>query len=361
MIQKIQRNEYLKRVDNMTAAEKDVYMTRVGEWLQKQAPILLVKAEDASAQFTNVTLCSGGWNDAECEAWTDGARLLSALTFAAETWLPDMLYVKAARRCIGRMVSVLTMFAEEGRIVNADTRNSRIANPSEQPSSISHQTHPQPLPNGSGVTSSLSPQTSSLTPQTSSLTPVRPRHIDQYVHLLPKATQERAEKYGPLMRELDEMREKERLLLDADGVSDKDREAVAKRIVAIDKEIGGIRKELDAEWNKLVESGRVVVDDLGNAHVKPTTDPSQVGGEDGATEATELTSEQKARRRELRKFLTDTRRGNGSTRDEHVAKWQENWKEYLTLEPREAAMKDEKILAAMEHYGIDLGTLNIKH
>ena len=70
------------------------------------------------------------------------------------------------------------------------------------------------------------------------------------------------------------------------------------------------------------------------------------------SEPTELTSEQKHRRRELRKFLVDTRRGNGKTREEHVKKWLEAWEEYITLEPEEAAMNDAKIAMAMIHYGI---------
>lgn len=180
----------------------------------------------------------------------------------------------------------------------------------------------------------------------SSVIPARPNHIDQYVHLLPKGTQERAAKYGPLMRELDELREQERLLMDADGVSAKERETVAKRIAAVDKEVGSIKRELDAEWDKLAKSGRVVVDDLGMARVLSNPQTSDINPQ------TSLTSEQRLRRRELRKWLTDTRRGNGDTREEHVIKWKENFKEYLTLEPKEKALADQKIIEAMKHYDI---------
>ena len=69
-----------------------------------------------------------------------------------------------------------------------------------------------------------------------------------------------------------------------------------------------------------------------------------------------ITSEQKARRRELRKWLTDTRRGNGAGRDERVKQWKVNFKEYLTLEG-DKAFEDEKILEAAKHYEIDIKDL----
>lgn len=68
----------------------------------------------------------------------------------------------------------------------------------------------------------------------------------------------------------------------------------------------------------------------------------------------EMKSGQRARRRELRKWLVDTRRGNSdNTREEHIRKWHENFKEFLTFEG-DAAYKDVKILEAAKHYGIEL-------
>lgn len=322
MIQKIRSDEYLKRIDNMSASEKEVFLNRVGEWLREQAPLLIAKGEYDGARYQNVIQCSAGWNDAECKAWTEGVRLLSALAPVVDTWLPDMLYSKSAKRCIGKMTSILSAPAGD---VSA----------SPQPSAISHQP------------SVITPQPSAITPQPSSITaPVRPKHIDQYVHLLPKKTQERAAKYGPLMREMDEVRRKEQMLMDAGDVSSSKHEAMAKHIVAIDTQIKNIKKELDAEWDKLAKSGRVGVDALGNAYVKDI---------DHSPSAAELTSEQKARRRELRKWLTDTRRGReGQAREERIIKWRENWKEYLTLEPREKALADQKIMEAAVFYGIDI-------
>ena len=38
-----------------------------------------------------------------------------------------------------------------------------------------------------------------------------------------------------------------------------------------------------------------------------------------------------------------------------------NWQEYLTLEPREKALEDEKILEAARHFGIDIGGNTAEH
>ena len=79
-------------------------------------------------------------------------------------------------------------------------------------------------------------------------------------------------------------------------------------------------------------------------------DPSLLGVEEHA----KLISKQRARRRELRKWLIDTRRGNSDkTREEHIRKWNENFKEFLTFEG-DAAYKDVKIIEAAKHYGIEL-------
>ena len=187
--------------------------------------------------------------------------------------------------------------------------------------------------------------------------PVRPKHIDQYIHLLPKATQERAAGYGELMRQLGEARDNMQLLMDDDHASAKSREQWAKQATKIDKKIRAIRDELDREWEKVAESGRVRVDALGNAFLVPDGESSDTtaDGEGGEQEPAELTSEQRKRRRDLRKWLIDLRRGKeGKDREKRIEQWRVNWKEYLTLEPREKALEDEKILEAAKHFGIDL-------
>lgn len=194
--------------------------------------------------------------------------------------------------------------------------------------------------------------------------PARPKHIDQYVHLLPKATQERAGEYGELMRQLGEARNNMQLLMDDDHASAKSREQWAKQATRIDKKIRAIRDELDQEWEKVAASGRVRTDAFGNAFLVPDGEsPEMVAdGEGGEQEPVELTSEQKKRRRELRKWLIDLRRGKeGKDREKRVEQWRENWKEYLTLEPKEKALEDEKILEAAKHFGIDLSGNTAEH
>ena len=204
----------------------------------------------------------------------------------------------------------------------------------------------------------------------SAMVPARPKHIDQYVHLLPKATQERAGEYGELMRQLGEARDNMQLLMDDDHASAKSREQWAKQATKIDKKIRAIREELDREWEKVAESGRVVIDDLGMAHLVPTSqcnaaqngDGTSADGDGGEREPAELTSEQRKRRRELRKWLIDLRRGKeGKDREKRIEQWCVNWQEYLTLEPREKALEDEKILEAAKHFGIDIGGNTAEH
>ena len=241
--------------------------------------------------------------------------------------------------------------------------------------------------------------------------PARPKHIDQYAYLLPAKTQEKAGMVRELLRELDVAREKARLLMGSSQAKPSDLAAWAKKATQIDDKVRGIYQELDAEWEKLVESGKVVIDAFGNASVveelaaKPQgTVATQGSGETVAYEETkdeerktkdeerktkeekpeaelqgtvaesvereekdekreekgeeceeqkeELTKEQKARRKELRKWLTDTRRGNGSTRATHVKKWKAAYQEYLLLD--NDAAKDEKIAEAAKHYGIEI-------
>lgn len=383
MIRKIQNHEYLKRYDNMSADERDGYMKRVGEWVKSCYPCLRDKTDNFEARIQDAITASAGWNDAECQAFEEGAVLLSATAAMTDTWLPDMLYKKAARRAVQKIIDVLAAVLSGGAL-------EEIKQKGESAKAAEHTTYTVKASDSARVNAGIAKEallqgapfqgpadghiaggdnkgegkkedvrgkmedSSAISPQASDITPARPNHIDQYVHLLPQKTQERAAKYGPLMRELDETREKERLLMDDPAASAKDREALAKRITAIDKEIRSIKKELDDEWEKLAKSGRVVVDDLGNARILP---PQQGDEQQPAAETpqepVELTSEQKAKRRDLRKWLVDTRRGNGDTREEHVKKWKDNFKEYLTLEG-DAAYADEKVKAAAEHYGIDM-------
>lgn len=354
MVQKLQREAYLGRYDDMTAEEKAAYSGRVGEWMRSEGKLLEEKLHAFNARLQNIQAISLAWNDAECQAFEEGTVLLSALVGLTDTWLPDMLYVKSAKRAIDIMrtafETVLTSAEipdgqgvndgvrmqageakEAGYTVKANGAASAAAG--NGPTDVT-QAKPEDVQDGVSVTPPV---------------PARPKHVDQYVHLLPEKTQEHAAQLKDLYRELDETRRKMDLLMEDKTAKDSDREAWAKKATSTDNKIRKILDELDAEWAKLVKQGRVMVDDLGNAHV------CECPAEDAASEPEkqELTSGQKTRRRELRKWLVDTRRGNGDTREEHTRKWQENFREFLTLEG-DTAYDDEKVKAAAVHYGIDL-------
>ena len=423
MITKLKSSEYLKGYEQMTDAERKDYRKRVGEWLACNGSMLMRATDRPMAKSQNITVLVRRWDKNYCEAFLRGVELLSALVGVTDTMLPSQLYVRSVYRVTRHMISCLTAVAEGGEFKaaaggNGDgiasqqkktslpaggapagtrtgtagagtaragaaatktdntvtgqpkkplptiktVRVQREVVPAHQPSAAGAAETTETAAGAAGVAGDARP------------VPVRPRHIDQYVYLLPKSTQEKAAKVKQLLTDLDYAREKVRLLMDAPQASQSDRAAWASKATKIDSQVGAIYRELDAEWAKLVESGRVTVDDMGNAHVIES-EQGKVNGEKSATaqesfllhDATQasqsaertmnpepLTTGQKARRRDLRKFLTDTRRGNGKTREEHLKKWNEAFKAYLALEPIEKAMKDEKILAAMEHYGLVL-------
>jgi hypothetical protein len=380
MIRKIKLTEYLKGYDAMNDGERKDYLKRVGEWLAGDGKRLAAATDRPMAKAQNIMMLSSRWSKEDCMAFYEGTLLLSALAGVAETWLPTQLYAKSAYRAIRQMVTLLSNpdARQGGRgdrhlRAGASPHDHLGANPQDhQANPQDHQANPQDHPGANPQDHQANPQVHQANPQDHQaspedhqaspqdqpgLVPVRPKHIDQYVHLLPQKTQDRASQVKGLLRDLDDAREKARLLMDMGDSPDKI-ELWARHVTRLDNAVKSIYRELDSEWDKLVKQGRVWVDDLGNAHVKPLPQPLPKGeGEDGATEAAgaaaqELTSEQKHRRRELRKFLTDTRRGNGDTREEHVNKWKENFKEYLTLEPKEKALADQKIIEAMKHYNI---------
>ena len=375
MIKKINASEYLKRYDNMSAAERSDYEKRVGEWRAAGVGLLMQKTTDPNASLQNVFQVSIMWNDEECQTFEQGVRLLSALVAVADTRLPDLLYAISAKRAIRRMCEALGDIQNTQNVQNVPNseppapeapRRGRPRKDAPQASVSTfrgnagdgHIAGGSPDGKAQVITppSTVSGQSSMVNGQCSmNKVPARPKHIDQYVHLLPQKTQERASQVQGLYRELDQLRERERLLMSADGVNPADREAVAKAIVSADNRLGSILRELDQEWAKLVEEGRVVVDDLGNArvidHSPLTIDHEQSGAE--------LTSEQKARRRELRRWLIDMRRGNDKTRDKHVEKWTAFFREFAALDP--SAYNDAKVLEAAQHYGIQLDSLTIDH
>lgn len=366
MIRKISSSDYLKRLDNMNGEERQAYRERVGKWLlDKKTLAVMLRSVEPNAQLQNAPQCSTGWNDAECQAFDEGAVLLTAVMHQAETWLPDMLYVKSAKRCIRRMHEILKGVCES-EAMEIVTKQSADKKLKEEPAEGTAKAT-QAVGKGSqtkttikmGGANTVAPDAKSTT--VTELQPVRPKHIDQYVHLLPQKTQERAAQVKDLLHELDSSREKMRLLMDDETASAADREAWAKKATSIDNKIRKIYDELDAEWDKLVKSGRVVVDDLGNARVVESVGgqvPGSANSQDGSARdlspdrLTELTSEQRKQRKALRKWLLDTRYGKGDKLKDYQKRWQEKFKEYAALDG--TAYTDEKILAAAKHYGIEI-------
>lgn len=210
--------------------------------------------------------------------------------------------------------------------------------------------------------------------------PPRPKHIDQYVHLLPEKTQERAKQYGPLKREIEAARENMRLLMNDPHSSAADREKWAKLAARNDEKIAKINAELDREWEKVAATGRVVVDDLGMAHLLPAdgeAEEKQEAAEPAVTQQEtqpetesqgplalnpepekrkpgrpkkqpEMSDEEKAKRREyLKKWLRDTRTNPS---DERRKQWTKNCKELLAL----GGEITDSIRKAGEYYGAKL-------
>ena len=383
MIRKILVRDYLKGIDDMTAEEREAFVGRVGEWLAQDGARLLAMTDRPLARSQNLMTLTTRWTAEDCRAMADGITLMSALVGVADTWLPTQIYMKSAYRAVRQVASVLSeVKSEKLRVKNLLPSSKATAHSTSGRGAAAHYNHepkraagagagkPQALPSsvaGTGQTEKPLPMIKTVAKEYDAATdtvrvqcavvPARPKHIDQYVHLLPKATQERAAGYGELMRQLGEARDNMQLLMDDDHASAKSREQWAKQATSIDKKIRAIRDELDREWEKVVESGRVVIDGLGMAHLVPDGESSGTGadGEGGEQEPAELTSEQKKRRRDLRKWLIDLRRGKeGKDREKRIEQWRVNWQEYLTLEPREKALEDEKILEAAKHFGIDL-------
>lgn len=442
MIRRIQNSEYLKRFEKMSVSERQVYYDRVGQWLRDGGRNLLALSKDFDARLQNVMTMCAGWNDVNCQNFEDGAKLLSACVGICDTWLPDLLYVKAAKRSIKQMITCLSdvMVKRDCDTRNVETKPYKEAQrEKENIESGSDKEVKEAQKEKKEGHNEVKPYGEKEITATG--IPVRPKHIDQYAYLLPVKTQEKAAMVRGLLRDLDVAREKARLLMGSPQANPSDMAAWAKKATQIDDKVRSIYQELDKEWAKLVESGKVVIDAFGNASVvesverevesvkreernvereeesvereersvKREYEPAaeqqgtvateettategsgttvaygereEPSGEQQGTvaesekreegsvkreepeeelqgtvaeeiEKEEITKEQKARRKELRKWLIDTRRGNGSTRATHVKKWKTAYQEYLLLNG--GATDDGKIAEAAKHYGIEI-------
>ena len=226
MIRQIQANEYMKRVASMTEAERLDLAKRVGEWLSSSAKLLIPHTNDPLARMHNVMQMGAAWDDRTQDAFNEGVRLLTPFVAIADTWLPTMIYTKAARRCIFNMIEVLRTHAPK---LKATPQSVPDRVPSQKPRQKPQTPEPTANPQNPSTTQKRKPgrprkltkeeEQAALTPNLfapnenksangtiSSPVVPRPKHIDQYVYLLPERTQIRAAQYGPLMRELEQAR-----------------------------------------------------------------------------------------------------------------------------------------------------------
>lgn len=443
MIRKIRREEYLKGYGAMSDGERKDYLKRVGEWLRDGGRRLLEATERPMAKAQNIVLLSARWKEQEVAMFAEGARLLSALMDLADTWLPTQLYAKSAYRAVRNMVEVMVDAYERampvGTVVGdfvktvgrpgfveyayikkgndkggaaapynlgpngaagvaagkqGGTPSSKIQTPPLAPpldgrggaGAQKAASIPAAKPQGTVTAPTVEHEILALKPAAGGV-PARPKHIDQYVHLLPEKTQEKAKQYGPLKREIEAARENMRLLMNDPHSSAADREKWAKLAARNDEKIAKINAELDREWEKVAATGRVVVDDLGMAHLLTADgEPSEkqeaaepaVAQQETQPEAEkqgqkpesreplalnpepekrkpgrpkkqpEMSDEEKAKRREyLKKWLRDTRTNPS---DERRKQWTKNCKELLAL----GGEITDSIRKAGEYYGVDL-------
>ena len=385
----------MKRVASMTESERLDLAKRVGEWLDSAAKLLMPHTNDPLARMQNVMQVGGGWNDAEQDAFNEGVRLLTPFIAIADTWLPTMIYTKAARRCILNMIDVLRTHAPKlkatpksvpDRVASPKPEKTQAKNPQIQfspkpalPFKPTTSTQPTDKPKNkvgrppkmtkeeeqAALSPNLFAQNGNQSANDATPSPVipRPKHIDQYVYLLPERTQIRASQYGPLMRELEQARSNMKLLIDDPHAKPSERERWAKIAVKTDNQIAAIRRELDAGWANLVDTGRVMVDDMGMAHIidpktgqiadpKPAVAPPAEDGQEKSEEQQKpkekpkpLTPEEKAKRISyLQKWLRDSR---PTATEERKKQWEENARELLHL----GGTLSDAMVKAGEHYG----------
>lgn len=358
MIQRIRPSKYLADIRTMTKKEQKDYLKRVGEWLTGNGQRLTKITDRPMALAQNVVQLSIRWSKEECQAFSDGTLLLTALMNVTDTWMPMQLYSRNANKAVRHIIECFNEALREperqsrGQVpgsATAGTSPHNISVPSPQSQAQSRAQSRGQVPGS--ATTGTSPHNC---PSPHDLQPVRPKHIDGYVHLLPEKTQERAAQYGPLMREFDSAREKLRLLVNDPHSSARDREAWAKRITAIDKQVKAIRTELDREWDALVKKGGVVVDDLGNARVVKTNDKGEMINDkrDEGAVMTEEEKELKERQKKallLRKWLIDKR--NAKT-EKQKEKWLKKYQEMVSLGGEDTVT--DKVREAAKYYGIDL-------
>lgn len=254
MIRKLLENNYLKRFDNMTKQEQDALVASAKEWCGKNGDnLLFIASRPAAAVQDLLQMGSTTLNDSDCMEIEKGISMLSAFAHTEWTWFPDAVYMKTAKRALKWICQNVQRIASAAQAPSepvSETPSPAPATQKQKPTPAAPEKKPEPSPSNN-----------------SSAAPVRPKHIDQYVHLLPAETQKRAQSVKGLLRDLDEARENARLLSNSKDASQTDLARWAKKATRLDDEVRAIYAELDAEWDNLVKSGKVTVDDLGNARI----------------------------------------------------------------------------------------------
>ena len=386
MIKRITVGEWLKRYDNMTEDERLMLAERVGEWLEHQAPILTPKTEEPLARLQDVMQMGGAWSKDEQEAFMEGVKLMTSFARATDTWLPEAIYKKSVKRSVLHIIDVLTTFRPKlTTILESVVPQKSVPTEAAQPSpEVAPKLRGRGRPPKEKTVKDENPSPSDkipsqnaknvaqnaklLTTDLNTIVP-RPKHIDQYIHLLPEGTQKRAAQYGALMNDLGTARTNMRLLLDDPQSTATERERWAKAAVKIDNRIAALRKELDDEWGRVVATGHVVLDDLGMAHLvdpqtgkvndpkpkvtiptddkKGTTKPKRSHHKKSESEKAMTDEEKKKRISYLQKWLRDPR---PEATPERKKQWELNIKELISLGGRVT----KSIVKAGEHYGVKI-------
>ena len=261
-IQKLHGSEYLKAYSNMNIVERAAFHERVKAWMERSVPMLMAKVDDQWSRLQNVIQVSVGWNHAECEAFREGSLLLTALirdNEVAAQWLPDVLWVDSARSAVRALRRVLSRYTDIPSVAGAGSAQSQ----SERPTDTGAAERQEEQNGGMTERQNAGMQNAAI---------ARPKHIDQYVHLLPESTQQKAAGLRELHDKLAEARDMLDRMIDDPHAAQQDLASLQKTVVSYEDAITKIYSELDVEWEKAVNNGDIVIDEFGVARKRPTPD-----------------------------------------------------------------------------------------
>lgn len=371
----IPESEYLPLFDAMTMEEKRSWLSQVLSWLSGDIKNLTSPAADSRREmFLSLEAAARAWSESEVRAVNHGITLVTALEKARQWPLPE-IYEKEARVVIRQLWSLLDgihkQYSHVSSSPDSPNRVIYVGTGAEDTSGVHGTAGDVCDRHAASYLSSL--EEGNGDERSAHLWSQRPKHLDQYIHLLPAETQKKAGTIRQLFLTLGEARENARLLSEDPHAHADDIARWAKMATKTDDKIRAIFDEVDAEWDKLVKSGRVVADDLGIVHVLdgsiPSADVSSEGdggsagndaasnpvegGESPAGNDSDGDSEDVAEKiSALRKWLIDTRKPNTARHDKS---WRSKFLELRAL-GGDAAVT-ERVISAAQFYGIDLREL----